>query len=94
MRSGVARSRSLPAETHAAGAGRGQAEDRTDGRRLPHAVAAEQRRHLASLDGQVQSEQDLALTIGRVQPRHLQDRAHEARAGRVIASPRLPDKHA
>src|SRR5690606_39192260 len=50
------------------------------GRALAHAVAAEQRHHLARLDVEIQPEQHLAETVARLQAAAAQQRRAHARA--------------
>ena len=56
-----------PFEGDRAAMRRGHSHDGADGRGLAHAVAAEQRHHLAAVDFEVDLEQHLALAVARLQ---------------------------
>src|SRR5256886_8952611 len=73
----------LAAETDDSASRRGEPHDRADRRRLSHAVAPEQRRHLARADREVEAEQHLARAVSGFESFHLQQRAHA-----VASSPR------
>src|SRR5262249_41719539 len=66
----------LAAEAHRAPTRRREPEDRSHGRGLAHAVATEQRRHLACAHREAHAEQHLARAIRGLDVAHLEQLAH------------------
>src|SRR5438477_7601939 len=66
----------LATETDDSASRRSEAHDRAHRRRFSHAVAPEQRRHLARADREVEAEQHLARAVRGFEIFHLQQHAH------------------
>src|SRR6266571_665891 len=73
----------LAAETDDSASRRGESHDRAYRRRFSHAVASEQRRHLACADRELEAEQHLARAVRGFEIFHLKQLAHA-----VASSPR------